>query len=302
MEKKCIVHNATIKYISKSNLKEYCNQCLHNRDRQNDEVADISEKESVTIKYIEEKQQLIQNIIQAYEEKAQAVKQLENFYQKVANAKIINEKMIDPIEDYSLSDKISLIKKYNLFEFLNDTEIEDKFTDIDKEKTNEAYMNAVSSAGIKREKRLLNWSDDNGIWLGSTLKRYEISQTYPTFAFTFQGPNSLTLSSVGLGQSYTEKLNVYYSQITLKERNTINETVFRINAEVVKSNNRITKEFSLDPGGFILVPGKTYELYSTFNYPNLYTIALAGPISFREYRFVPDMNMTSTLLCYLKFK
>ncbi|OMJ81580.1 hypothetical protein SteCoe_4012 [Stentor coeruleus] len=301
-EEICKVHNDTIRFISNSNLKVYCQQCVNNKDTQNDQLSDINEKESVTIKFIEEKQKLLTNIIKAYEEKAQAIKQLENFYQKVANAKVINEKMTESIEDYSLSEKISLIKKYNLFEFLNDTEIEDKFTNVDKQKTNEAYMNAVSSAGIRREKRLLNWNDNNGIWLGSTLARIELLQTNPTFAFTFQGPSPLILNAVGLGLSYTEKLNVYYSQIIFKERSTNNETVFRLDEEVVKSENRITKEFNLNSEGYILIPGNTYELCATFNYSNLYTIVLAGEISFREYRIVPDRNTATSLFCYLKFK
>ncbi|OMJ93053.1 hypothetical protein SteCoe_3992 [Stentor coeruleus] len=172
--KLCLKHNRKYTNISKFTLIEYCEYCLKQGNINTDEIEDIIYEERVVTQFIEEKTQKVEKLIKAYEGKLEAVDKIEKFDKKIDNAKEIYE-ILSGYKGYeTFEEKLAILQNLDLFEFLDDTEIEDKLTNLDKEKILIGYLNAFSSEGIAREKRLLNWNDKDGVWLGDLLFRTQM--------------------------------------------------------------------------------------------------------------------------------
>lgn len=297
----CKNHSRVFTHISKSTLAEYCERCLQEGNINSTEIEDISKKENVTQNFIEEKTQIVTKLIEAYEEKLNAINRVEEFYKKVDNAKKIHEALIGGIEQETLIDKIALIKNFNLFKFLEDTELEDKLTNLDKEKSEVAYMRAVSPAGISREKRLINWNDDNGVWLGSILGRVQVASGSTSVEFTFQGNTPLRIVSVGLGMSYSQGSFLYYHRMSFREDGG-RKKEFLLEKNVDKIDNRITTEFSLGTEGYTLNPRKKYVFDANYEGLNFYVVVGDSSIVFRQKPIIQFQNTSIlSMICYMKF-
>ncbi|OMJ69819.1 hypothetical protein SteCoe_32359 [Stentor coeruleus] len=301
-QKLCRTHAMVFTHISKITLVEYCERCLQEGNINFDEIEDIINKENVTQNYIEKKTQMINKLIEAYEENINAINRLEEFYKKIDNAKKIHEALISGIQQETLIDKIALIKNFDLFKFQEGTELEDKLAILDKQKTESAYLLAVSSVGISREKRLINWNNDNGVWLGNTLYRNEVLNDRVFLEFTFQGNSPLKITSVGLGMSYSQESFLYYYQIRFREVGGIKKD-FLLEKNVDKVDNRITTEFSLGDEGYTLNPRRKYNIETVYEGLNFYSVLVDSGILFHQmpiFKFEPNFQMS--MILYMKFK
>lgn len=300
-KKLCPNHAKVLTHISKHTFLKYCEKCLQEGNINSNEIEDIINKKKVAKKIIEEKARKVEELIKAYEEKLEAVNQIEEFNKKLDNAKKIHEILPSYTGQENFKEKIALIKNLNLFEFLNDTEIEEKLNNLNKKTIEIAYVNAFSSAGIEREKRLLSWSDNNGLWLGNAIIRTQVKYGFSNFEFTFQGDSPLEISAIGLGMSYSQKSFIYYYKVIFEEIGGSKKD-FILEKNIDKTDNRITTEFSLDTEGFTLYPRKNYKFEAKYEGLNFYSVRLSNTIMLHQkpiFRIKDDSS--STMFCYMKF-